>query len=182
MKTAEEMINYIDEHKLGKGRSKRWRKKHFKVAADQLNPNEEALVAFIGLHNYISPTKHNNYYAYIVTNDRFIMAQKKAMGENVQIVSRKHLNDVHKSTGMMWGKLTFDTFKEEFNVGVDKATINNIYNKVVSILFNNEENTKEDKSSSSKSVAQELKEFKELLDLEIITQEEFDKKKDELLK
>jgi hypothetical protein len=37
-------------------------------------------------------------------------------------------------------------------------------------------------SSGSSSVAAKLKELKELLDLEAITQEEFDKKKQELLK
>lgn len=34
---------------------------------------------------------------------------------------------------------------------------------------------------SEKSIAEQIKEFKELLDLDIITQEEFDKKKQELL-
>lgn len=179
MKTAEEMIKYIDEHNLGKGMTKGWRKKHFKLAAEQLRSDEEALTCFMGLHNYNSPTKHNNFYAYVITNDRFIMAQDKLIGNNLQIVSRKHLNDIHKSTGLVYGVLTFDTFKETFNVGVDKITTDNIFEKAYSILFDAPENVIEEERK--KSPVEELKEYKELLDMEIITQEEFDQKKSELL-
>lgn len=183
MRTAEEMINFVDEHSLGTGMNKKWRLKHFKVAAEQLNDDEEALACFIGIHNYISATKHDNYYAYVITKDRFIMAQKKIIGENLKIVTRKHLNDVSKSTGVVWGILAFDTFKEKFNVAIDKGTLNNVYTMVNKILFESDpqEQSVVINNHGEKSVAEQLKEFKELLDMEIISQEEFDVKKAELL-
>lgn len=101
MRTAEEMVQYVEENNLGSRMTKRWRLKHFKVAASQLRYDEEVVTCFIGMHNFISAANHNNYFAYIITQDRFIMAQKKMIGENLQIVSRKHFNDMHKSTGMI---------------------------------------------------------------------------------
>jgi hypothetical protein len=182
MRTAKEMVKFIDEKGLGKGMNKKWRLKHFTLAADQLTDGEEAKAVFIGLHNYVSTTKHDSYYAYVITDHRFIMAQKKMIGENVKIVNRKNLNDVTKSTGMMWGKLTFDTFKEKFNVAVDKDTINNVYSMINAVLFENpENNTISNQEVRAKSPVEELKEYKELLDMDIITQEDFDKKKAELL-
>lgn len=183
MRTAEEMVKFVEEHGLGKGMTKKWRLKHFKVAAEQLNEDEEALACFIGMHNYVSATKHDNYYAYVITRDRFIIAQKKLVGENLKIVTRKHLNDVSKSTGVVWGILTFDTFKEKFNVAVDKGTINKVYALVNKTLFEAEpeEQGLVINNHGEKSVAGQLKEFKELLDMEVISQEEFNAKKAELL-
>lgn len=180
MRTAKEMVKYVDKHGLGKGMTKRWRMKHFKVAEQQLNNEEEVLSCFIGLHNYESASQHNGYYGYVITNKRFIMAQKKVMGESVQIVSRKHLNDVSKKTGMVWGVLTFDTFKETFNIGITKGVIDNVHNNVNTFLFSDDEQTTI-QTKPAQSVAEQLKEFKELLDMEVISQEEFDKKKLELL-
>lgn len=180
MKTAKEMVKYVDEHGLGKGMTKKWRLKHFAVAEQQLNSDEEVLACFIGLHNYISASKHDNYFGYVITNKRFIMTQKKVMGENVKIVSRKHLNDVSKETRLGWGILTFDTFKETFNIAITKDIIDNVHNIVNTFLFS-DSTPVSDQSQPTQSVAEQLKEFKELLDLEIITQEEFDKKKAELL-
>lgn len=182
MRTAEEMVQYVDEHKLGQGMTKKWRLKHFKVAEKQLNNDEEVLACFMGIHNYISTSKHDSNYAYVITNKRFIMTQKKLMGENVKTVSRNHLNDVTKSTGLVWGILEFDTFKETFNVAIDKYTTDRVYNIVNEFLFSNNSSIRNEPSAqSNKSPIEELKEFKELLDMDIITQEEFEMKKKEVL-
>lgn len=182
MRTAEEMTGYIDKHDLGKGMGKRWRLKHFKVAEKQLNADEEPFACFIGLHNHTSGTKHNGYYAYLITDKRFIMTQKKLIGENVQIVTRKHLNDVTKTTGLLWGRLAFDTIKETFNVGVDKGTVDRVHDIVSEFLFSDDENeTHRIYNEPEQPPAAQLKEFKELLDMEVITKEEFDAKKKELL-
>lgn len=178
MKTAEEMANFCIENKTGSGTSKVWTLKHFKVVENQLNQGEEVLFAFVGLFNYISMSKHDHNYAIAITKNRIIAAQKKMMGENVKIILRKHLNDVTKSTGMVYGILAIDTIKEVFNVASAKGEIDTIHKGVIEILFSEEENQD---APTQKSNFDLLKEYKELLDMEIITQEEFEKKKTELL-
>lgn len=65
-------------------------------------------------------TKHDNNYAYAISNKRIIMAQKKLIGETLQSVAINNLNDVTLSTGLVLGIITIDTIKEKFNVGVAK--------------------------------------------------------------
>lgn len=185
MKTAEEMAIFCKENNTGSGMGKKWTLKHFTVVENQLNDDEEVLFAFVGLYNYISMSKHQNNFAIAITNDRIIAGQKKLMGENVNTISRRNLNDISKSTGMMMGVLTVDTLKETFNIGTNKQEIDTIYEGLNRILFEQRDTSTQDTPTSENepiqsSVAQ-LKEYKELLDLEIITQEEFDAKKNEIL-
>lgn len=179
MRTAEEMAEFCIKNNTGSGMSKKWNIKHFTVVENQLNKDEEVLFTFVGLYNYISATQHDSNFAIAVTNNRIIAGQKKLFGENVNTISRKHLNDISKSTGMVWGILTIDTIKETFNIATNKGEVNSIYNGINKILF--EDEAQEVKPASSKNALKELKEYKELLDLEIITQEEFNKKKQEVL-
>lgn len=173
MKTAEEMMKFIEENELGTGSSKKWNLRHLEVIENNLNDGEEVLLCFIGLHNYESATKHNNNFAYAITDSRFIMGQKKMIGENVQTVLRENLNDVTKSTGMIFGVITFDTFKEKFRVGVDSLTIDRIYESINNTLFKAQE--KEDADLSK------LVQLKELHDMGILSEEEFNIKKQEIL-
>lgn len=179
MRTAEEMAEFCIKNNTGSGMSRKWNVKHFTVVENQLSEDEEVLFAFVGLYNFISMTDHGHNYAIAVTNKRIIAGQKKLLGENVNVISRKHLNDVSKSTGAMMGILTIDTFKETFNVATNKKEIDAIHEGVNRILFDDEH--KEAVTKSDKSDIETLKEYKELLDLEIITQEEFEKKKQEVL-
>lgn len=180
MRTAEEMAEFCLQNNTGSGTSRSWTLKHFATIEKQLQNDEEVLFAFVGLHNYQSLTVHNHNFAYALTNKRFIMGQKKMMGENIQIVLRKNLNDVTKSTGMLTGILTFDTIKETFNVRSNKDEINSIYDAITEILFSTHEPTQMPMQDNKDKFA-ELKKYKELLDLGIIDQAEFDAKKIELL-
>lgn len=185
MRTAQEMTDFCLENGLGQSTVSSWTIKHFAVVEKQLLPGEEVNVCFMGLHNYISTTKHSNNYAYAVTDTRIIMAQQKLIGENVLIVSLNNLNDVTLTTGLLWGTLTFDTIREKFNVGVNSDEARNIHEMVTNALFESRK-PKQDPSSVTFSVPvkdpyEELKKLKELLDLGIVTQEEFDRKKAALL-
>lgn len=141
MRTAESMYNYCIENDLGKGTSKKMAIKHFKVIEDTLMKDEEVLTSFIGLHNFISLTEHENNYAYAITNKRIIMAQKKLIaGETVKIVLLNLLNDISLETAtgkglVMDGVLTFDTVKETFNVMVGAKQGRKILNEVQQILI-----------------------------------------------
>lgn len=176
MRTAEEMYNYCLENGFGQGMTKKWALKHFKLIEENLQKDEEVLMTFIGLHNYVSATKHQHNFAYALTNKRFIMAQKKLIGQTVKTVLLDMLNDINTDIGMAIGVIKIDTVKETFSVGVNKNHAKNIQEKIQELLLK----TKEPRSSNINNI-DEIRKYKKLLDDGIITEEEFNKKKKELL-
>ena len=85
--------------------------------------------------------------------------------------------------------ICIDTYKETFNVAVGILEVENIYrllhetwdNIRVSKSNVNNNNNRITISNDVKSPVEEIKEYKELLDMGIISKEEFEKKKKELL-
>ena len=181
--TAEGMYKYCLDNKFGSGWNKKWGIKHFKLVEENLLPNEEVKMVFIGLHNYISSTKHDGNFAYAITNKRIIMAQKKQItGENFQTVSLENINDITFKSGVLLGTLTVDTIKETFNIGLDKESaksINSVFHNVIDNLKNI--SISPEIPINNFSVADELRKYKELLDLGVLTSEEFELQKNKLL-
>lgn len=62
------MYQYCIDNNCGQGMNLNWGIKHFTLIQNSLQSDEEVLMCFIGLHNYISMTKHDNNFAYAVTN------------------------------------------------------------------------------------------------------------------
>ena len=167
--------------------SKSWAIKHFQLLLDNLKDNEEVYCVFIGLHNYKSMTQHNNNYAYAMTNKRVIMAQHKMLGANVQSVNIENINDISLAksgiAGIGIGRVCIDTFKETLNVGVNISFAENIYNCAHDVWdkIREQKNNGLEGENIQKYAAEQIKEFKELLDMGAITKEEFDAKKKQLL-
>jgi len=146
--------------------------------------DEEALITFIGLHNYKTTSKHDNNFAYAITNKRIIMAQKGTLsGHKLQTVYLDNINDINFQSGMILGVMTIDTTKETFNVGLDKKSAEKVNSKVHEVIdeLKSIKNQPQQPTISNVSVADDIKKFKELLDMEAITQDEFDAKKKQLL-
>lgn len=185
LKKASDMYQYCLDNGLGSGWNRNWGEKHFGLIENSLMAGEEVLMTFIGLHNYISMTKHDSNFAYAVTNKRIIMAQKKIIGENFQTVSFENVNDITFTSGLAFGILTIDTFKEKFNIALDKISAKKISEQVHSVFDDIRNKSKIESSNTNSynvvSSADEIKKFKELLDAGAITQEEFDAKKKQLL-
>lgn len=135
MRTAKEMYDFCKENGYGRGFNEKTGTKHFKLIEENLGAGEEVLLAFIGLHNYVSMSKHDGNFAFAMTNKRILMAQKRVIGQVVQSVLYDKLNDITFSTGMMIGMLHVDTIGEGFNVALDKAQAKNIYNSVQEIFM-----------------------------------------------
>lgn len=181
MKTAEEMYNYCVENGYGSGMTRNWGIKHFKVIEENLRSDEEVYMTFIGLKDFVSITNHDNNYAYAITNKRMMFGQKKLMGQNFVSVVFDRINDISSSTGMAMGTVTIDTLGETFNVGVDKATANNISKEAHNIIFDMRSDKEIKAENSTDNVIEEIRKFKELMDEGIITEEEFNIKKKLLL-
>ncbi|MFW8618641.1 PH domain-containing protein [Enterococcus innesii] len=184
LKTAADMADFCQEQGYSVGTIKKWITRHFKLIEEQLNDDEYVMFCFVGLHNFVSTTKHDNNYAYALTNKRLILAQQKVIGNNVQSIVLDNLNNVSKNAGMMYGTLTINTLGASVVVGVDKGAADNIndeLNKIIYDLKNTANTSIVLNNSSAVTPVDEIRKYKELLDDGIISQEEFDKKKTELL-
>lgn len=185
LSTAEEMYRYCIDNNFGSGWNENWGQKHFKIIEENLLNGEKIYMTFIGVHNYISTTKHDNNFAFAITNKRIMMAQKNTIaGEKFQTVSLENINDITFKSGIALGVVTIDSIKETFNIGLDKVSaklINSKIHEIIDTINNSKNTTNKLESTSVISVADELKKFKELLDMGILTKEEFDIKKKQLL-
>lgn len=186
MTTADEMAAFCETYGYGQGQTKKWTTKHFKVVEDSLSSDEYAILCFVGLHNYVSTTKHDSNYAYALTNKRLICGQQKLVGNQVQSVLLDKLNDVTKQRGALLGVITIDTFSEKLNVAVDKITTDRIasaLNEIIYDLKHSQSTTTQTilNNAPTLSASDEIRQFKALLDEGIISQEEFNAKKKDLL-
>jgi len=130
-------------------------------------------------------SKHEGNYACAITNKRLLCAQQKLIGNNLVSVNLNTISDITMNNGAIWSIITIDCYTEKFNLAVARACGQNIYDKFNDILASvkNKKNTATPISSNSqgKSMADQLRDLKSLMDDGIITEEEFNAKKKELL-
>lgn len=180
LQTAQGMYRYCIANGTGSGWNEKWGVKHFGIIEHNLLPDEKVLTCFIGLHNYVSVSQHDDNYAYVVTNKRLAFAQKGTLyGENFKYINIENINDVTLDTGALMGIICVDSLKETFNVCVDKNQAKNILSNIQQALDSVKLTTST--PASSVSNADEILKYKSLLDSGIITQEEFYAKKKQLL-
>lgn len=175
MKTADEFVTYCNDNNTGQGFSKSQMAKHFALVEGQLQTDEYGRVAFIGLRNFSGLTKHDNNFAFLITNKRIIMAQKKVIGAEVKSVSLDNINDVTMNLKLAFGIIEFDSIKEKFNVAVNKQQAQAVHD-----LIHDSLSSKITEPEKPDPMTQ-LVALKQLLDMQAITQEEFDSKKAQLL-
>mgnify|MGYP000931086841 CR=1 FL=1 len=177
MKTAQEMYKYCIDNDFGQGQTKKWGIRHFGLIENALQSDEVVHMAFIGLHNFVSISKHDSNFAYVVTNKRIIFAQHRMLGDVVKSVVLDNINDITMSRGVAFGVLCIDTIKEKFNVAVNKNQIQGLSDKLHEVVFD----LKSVGQTIDNSSADEILKYKQLLDSGIITEEEFKLKKKQLL-
>ncbi len=179
--SGQQLYDYAKSHGLCSEVSKNWTIKHFHLIAEALGVDEQVLTAFSGFHNYKKMSEHDGIFAYAITNKRFIIAQKKMIGSVSQTISLNNVNDITMKKGMLNHVITVDTIKETFNVSTsDAKTAQNIYAEIHAAL----ETAKRGSASSnagSQTISTQLIELKKLLDTGIITQRDFDLKKQKIL-
>ena len=178
MKTAEELYQYCVDNGFGEGQNRKWGLKHFGLIAAELQPDEDVRMAFIGLHNQ-DGMKNDGNFAYAVTNKRILLGQKKLTGQDLATVMLPQITDVSTSTGMLLGTVTIHFVGGIINIGMSKPTAQAVSDKLHALLA--ELQGGGERTAPASSAADEIKKFKELLDLGAITREEFDAKKKQLL-
>ena len=102
-----------------------WRlKKHAKVIEIHLNPGEEVLYAFVGQKND-NPLDLWSTCAVALTNKRIIIGRKRLVfGYYFDTVTPDMFNDLNVYAGIIWGKITIDSIKEEIVItNLDKKSL-----------------------------------------------------------
>lgn len=184
MRTAEEMYRYCEENGYLTRPVKRSGTNSFRIIEENLAPNEKVYMAFMGIKDYISMTENKDIYAYAITNERIMFAQKKFLGEEFKSILLDRFNDITLSKGMMFGIITFDTIGEYFNAAINKKAAGNISaeaNRIIFDLIRNNKMGANNAGSNEADVTEDLRKFKALLDDGIITEAEFNTKKTKLL-
>ena len=182
MKTAQEMVAFIERHNLGRGISKAWDLKHCGVIEKMLDADEDIKFCFAGFKQADKKSKDESTGGCIiaVSNKRILLGQKKAIGQVSQTVLLDQLNDITTKRGLAKAYITIDTKKEKIQLLVKYNSADNINNALHTALMS-VKSGKETPTAKPSGNAQDLREYKQLLDEGVITQAEFDKKKKEIL-
>ena len=153
---------------------------HLKASLDL---NEEVIYLFTGLaENWGNDTTA----CAVSSNDTFIFASKPLIGDKTKRISLSDIKEISVLNKLITNQVVFETLTEKFAVNLGSSEKVNEVAKIVRSYVTNFKTQKRisEKPNGGKpiSVADELLKFKQLLDAGVITQEEFDKKKAELLK
>jgi len=182
MKSTNEVSNYIN--------AKGYCHKPFDFTpaasqvVDTLKDGEEIIFACAtsALVNGAYTFKHG---VIAITNERMIYAVKSnalfAKNLIVKSISLDFVSDVTKTVLKAYGigNIAFDCRDEQFNYVVSLDKLDEMYGDINNALDNSKSRNKQ--GAFAVSSADELKKFKELLDMGVISQEEFDAKKKQLL-
>ena len=88
-------------------------KQHCRIIEEHLNPGEEVLYAFAAQKND-SPIQLFNTNVIALTNKRIMLATKRVVwGYFFISITPDMFNDITIYKGLIWGKVTIDTIKEE---------------------------------------------------------------------
>lgn len=178
LQTAKGMYEFCLANETGHGFNEKWALKHFGVIESSLMAGEKVLMAFIGMNDYGAGGDGDNF-AYAVTNKRFILGNQRLVGNSSTSIDLSKINDVSVSNGALISQVVIDSLGEIVHVGVSKKEGPNIVRLFHEALEQNR--TVSAAPVAGTSQADELMKFKQLLDSGVITQEEFDKKKNQLL-
>ena len=177
LRTAEDMYDYCKTYDMGIGSFKFWSVKHFRLIEEELKPTESVFTAFVVLLIGFN-------YSFAITNDRILMSKQALVGSFVKSISLLNINDITLRKDFIHGFIEIDTTKERVSVVVVKKCADNIHECIHKSLDMAKQFSASKLSESQTlaySEADELMKFKKLLDDGIITSEEFESKKRQLL-
>lgn len=114
-----------------------WRlKAHARVIEKHLNPGEKVYYVFSGQKN----DRFYNFMStaiFVITNRRLLMATDRLFyGYFLNSITPDMFNDLGVYSGLMWGRVTIDTVKEEVVISnIDKRALDEIETKVTEYMM-----------------------------------------------
>ncbi len=189
MRTIQEMVEMANEYQsTGMGLIRTNNKKlPFQMILDSLSPDEDVILA-VGANAGSIGKGAYQLMAVAFTDSRLLVAGKpnsligSFMSSGVKSIKLDKINSV----GVFGMTVRLDTIgDEDVVIGSYSPEIRTKLSSEIQKIVNDYQSKKEAQSATTfvqqTSAADELKKFKELLDMGVITQEEFDAKKKQLL-
>ena len=201
MKTLDEILAYYKENFTGGNPIGR----DAQLIIDTLSQSEDIKLCFPSILNYKSLKDNDGVCTVAVTDTRFMIVQsgrlKKKGGifknfgprteSEVESIPLDMISDVSvKTVGRgiffngVWGFLTVITMKDQYLLAVPNQKAQEIYGNIQNIISESKKpksNIIYTQNISSQNSADEILKFKQLLDAGVITQEEFEINKKQLL-
>lgn len=189
---AQQLLDHILSNNLGFVMySKKMALNSCAFLLEQLNPDEEIEFAFLA---NVQPKKTEDVPGaiWVITNRRLLVVKRKLFGDFTQTISLKNINDVTINNSGVGNfglaKITIDTIWENITAITNIRYGSTIYGGLHDIIERKKLAFTETQACNSatthiieKSPTEQILEFKNLLDLGIISQEEFDAKRKQLL-
>lgn len=114
-----------------------WRiKKHAEIIEKYINPDEVPLYTFVAQKNS-NPFDFFDTAVVTLTNKRLLIGRKRIVfGHLVDSVTPEMYNDLNLYSGIIWGKITIDTIKEEITFSkIDKTALDDIETSITSYMM-----------------------------------------------
>ena len=184
MKTAEEMYKYCLENRFTGGITRMYALKSFSIIEKELHKDEEVLMTFSGIHDYKPLRKYDGGFTYALTDRRLIMSYKNLVGRIVEQLKYEDLSNITFKMGIIYGVITIEAFKENLKIAVSKPEANNIFNKINEIILeakNKKGDVDYELTENEKIVSVKLRGLQELFDMKVLSAEEYEKQRRELL-
>ncbi len=184
MKTAEEMYKYCLENRFGGSLNRMYALKSFSLIEKELHKDEEVLMTFSGIHDYKPLRNYNGGFTYALTDRRLIMSYKSLVVKMLEQLKYEDLSNITFKMGIIYGVITVEAFKEHLKIAVSKSEANNIFNKINEIVLNaknKQSDSNYELTEKEKIISVKLKGLQELLDMKVLSEEEFEKQRKELL-
>lgn len=164
-----------------------------KLAQSLVKDNEEIKFAFNANVGVLPTVKIDSAFnlnnrlngVIVLTNDRLIFASKTLWEEEIKYLRIIDIQSVDIKKTMMMCSLRIKGITESFVIDGTKDLLLEFQSITESLIDNckssNNSNNSDNQTKNTQSVKEQLQDLKDLLDAGIITQEEFDKKKKQLL-
>lgn len=155
---------------------------HLNLLNERLDAGEHVLFLFTGFaENFDSATTA----CAVTSDDNFIFASKGLIyGENLKRVKMSDIREISVNSKLITHNVVVETLTEKFAVDLnsqsDALKVNDILRKYIN-AFKTDYAKGDTKHKSEISAADEIKKFKNLLDEGVISEEEFQAKKKQLL-
>ena len=114
-----------------------WRvRKHAEVIESYINPDEKVLFVFCGQKN---PNLFDWFSSCVIalTNKRILIGQKRVLwGSFYTQITPDLYNDMQVYQGLLWGKVTIDTVKEEIVISsISKKGLDEIETRITEFMM-----------------------------------------------
>lgn len=170
------MEKKVLEQKLNQNKNSEWLRVNFAIISSHLLQDEKVLYPFVGMLNYRSETDPGEAYVFVLTTNRFLFANKGLLGENFRVLPKEQITGITINNATLNGVIQIHTSTNKIIIGLPQEKALSICQQLKELL-----QSKDESDTDSQSVADELMKLKQLLDLGVINQDEFEKGKNKLL-